>query len=387
MKKKFQILFLFLFVGCSLCMAKKVSVVYPRVEMQENPLGIDLKNPHFSWQLASDVKDVKQMGYEIQLAADLRDLKRGDNLIWKSGLVQSDKMQIEYEGLPMQSCEEYYWRVRVQTNHGMSSWSAIQRFSTGMLHAEDWHAKWIGENAMSNSGESQTELHTRLAARYLRKDFQASSHIDRATLYISGLGYYQAFLNGKSVSEDLLTPSITFYSETVYYNTYDVTDLLQEGDNALGVILGNGRYFWVRGSGMEGFGLPRLLAQLEIEYTDGSKKIIASDETWKVTSKGPIVANNEFDGEEYDMKKELPGWNLGGYDDSTWKNVDIMSVPCKRLLAQPSPSVAIMERIHPSSVTRLASGKVLIDMGQNMVGRLKASFKGKAGQKVVMRFA
>lgn len=387
MKKKFQILFLFLFVGCSLCMAKKVSVVYPRVEMQENPLGIDLKNPHFSWQLASDVKDVKQIGYEIQLAADLRDLKRGDNLIWKSGLVQSDKMQIEYEGLPMQSCEEYYWRVRVQTNHGMSSWSAIQRFSTGMLHAEDWHAEWIGENAMSNSGESQTELHTRLAARYLRKDFQASSHIDRATLYISGLGYYQAFLNGKSVSEDLLTPSITFYSETVYYNTYDVTDLLQEGDNALGVILGNGRYFWVRGSGMEGFGLPRLLAQLEIEYTDGSKKIIASDETWKVTSKGPIVANNEFDGEEYDMKKELPGWNLSGYDDSTWRNVDIMSVPCKRLLAQPSPSVAIMERIHPSSVTRLASGKVLIDMGQNMVGRLKASFKGKAGQKVVMRFA
>lgn len=387
MKKKFQILFLFLFVGLSLCMAKKVSVVYPRVEMQENPLGIDLKNPHFSWQLASDVKDVKQMGYEIQLAADLRDLKRGDNLIWESGLVQSDKMQIEYEGLPMQSCEEYYWRVRVQTNHGMSSWSAIQRFSTGMLHAEDWHAKWIGENAMSNSGESQTELHTRLAARYLRKDFQASSHIDRATLYISGLGYYQAFLNGKSVSEDLLTPSITFYSETVYYNTYDVTDLLQEGDNALGVILGNGRYFWVRGSGMEGFGLPRLLAQLEIEYTDGSKKIIASDETWKVTSKGPIVANNEFDGEEYDMKKELPGWNLSGYDDSTWKNVDIMSVPCKRLLAQPSPSVAIMERIYPSSVTRLASGKVLIDMGQNMVGRLKASFKGKAGQKVVMRFA
>lgn len=129
MKKKFQILFLFLFVGCSLCMAKKISVVYPRVEMQENPLGIDLKNPHFSWQLASDVKDVKQIGYEIQLAADLRDLKRGDNLIWKSGLVQSDKMQIEYEGLPMQSCEEYYWRVRVQTNHGMSSWSAIQRFS------------------------------------------------------------------------------------------------------------------------------------------------------------------------------------------------------------------------------------------------------------------
>ena len=112
------------------------------------------------------------------------------------------------------------------------------------------------------------------------------------------------------MSEDLLTPSITFYSETVYYNTYDVTDLLQEGDNALGVILGNGRYFWVRGSGMEGFGLPRLLAQLEIEYTDGSKKIIASDETWKVTSKGPIVANNEFDGEEYDMKKELPGWKL-----------------------------------------------------------------------------
>lgn len=387
MKKKFPILLLFVCSGFSLGVAQKVSVVSPRVEMQENPLGIDRKDPHFSWQLKSGMNDVQQTGYEIQMGTDLQGLKRGNNLMWQSGLVSSDHMQVGYQGSPLQSGKEYYWRVRVHTNCGESHWSAVQRFTTGLLHDTDWVAKWIGEDAMSNPDESQTELHTRLAARYLRKDFQASSHVSRATLYISGLGYYQAFLNGKCVSEDLLTPSITFYSETVYYNTYDVTRLVHGGDNALGVILGNGRYFWVRGSGMEGFGLPRLLAQLVIEYADGTQKIIASDETWKVTSKGPIVANNEFDGEEYDMRKELSGWNVSGYNDAAWKNADIMSVPCKRLRAQPCPSVAVMERLRPLSVTRLASGKVLIDMGQNMVGRLNASFQGKEGQKVIMRFA
>ena len=179
--------------------------------MQENPLGIDLKNPHFSWQLASDVKDVKQIGYEIQLAADLRDLKRGDNLIWKSGLVQSDKMQIEYEGLPMQSCEEYYWRVRVQTNHGMSSWSAIQRFFYGMLHAEDWLLNGLVKMQCQFRRVTDGTSYTVGCQIFCEKTFQASSHIDRATLYISGLGYYQAFLNGKSVSEDLLTPSIYIF--------------------------------------------------------------------------------------------------------------------------------------------------------------------------------
>ena len=368
-------------------MAENVSIVNMRVEMQENPLGIDISTPRFSWQLFSKHINVVQHGYEIQVSESLKGLKKSDDFVWTTFSTKSDTMYTVYSGVPLLPCKKYYWRIRVHTNYGKSKWSSVQHFSTGMLNGKGWKAKWIGEDSISNPRESRTEFHTRLAARYLRKEFSNDNKVCRATLYISGLGYYKAFLNGKCISDNMLSPATTFYSETVFYNTYDVTNLLKLGGNSIGVILGNGRYFWIRGNGIEGFGLPRLLAQLEIEYKDGSSKVVITDQTWKVTSKGPIVANNEYDGEEYDMRKELVGWNLYGYDDISWKTADIMQTPSKRIVSQPCPSVRIMERISPVSVTHLPSGKILVDMGQNMVGRLKFTLRARSGKKITLRFS
>jgi len=189
------------------------------------------------------------------------------------------------------------------------------------------HDEYPGETDKGN---------TRLAARYLRKPFENEGRVQRAVLYISGLGAYEAYINGQRVSDDVLAPTVSWFPKRVYYNVYDVTPLLKEKNIVFGVKLGNGRYFGMRESSTQVFGLPRLLAQLEIEYADGTTKTITSDESWKVTSNGPIIANNEFDGEEYDARKELHGWNEPNYDDSMWEPVDLMAAPEGMMTAQPT---------------------------------------------------
>lgn len=370
--------------GCS----HAVTLEQPRCEYQEQPEGVAVANPVFSWHLGSEEFGVVQTAYEISVAASAKELG-SRSALWNSGRVDSDAMQAVYAGAQLEPGRDYYWTVRAHTNAGTTQWSEPHRFSTAL--ADDaWKADWIGENRLSNPGENQDSLHTRLAARYLRKEFDNGRRkVRRAMLYISGLGACEAYLNGERIGDDFLAPAITFYSKTVYYNTYDVTRLLQKGGNTLGVILGNGRYFWLRAQGkpIAGFGLPRLLAQLEIEYADGSSRTVTTDGTWQVTSLGPIVANNEYDGEEYDMRRELPGWNTTGYDASAWQQADIMDAPAGKLCAQPCPGISVMERVHPASITRMPSGKVLVDMGQNMVGRLNARFSAGSGKPVVMRFA
>ncbi len=369
--------------GCS------VRLECPRVEMQEEPLGISAEHPVFSWHLSSDRHGVEQTAYEIRVSETPGGLNHESSLVWNSGKVSSDAMQAAYGGEPLEPGTDYYWKVRVHTNAGMTSWSRVHRFSTA-IEADRWQAEWIGEDRLSNPGENRDSLHTRLAARYLRKEFAGGNRkVNRAMLYISGVGAYEAYLNGERIGDGFLTPAITFYSKLVYYNTYDVTDMVRKGDNALGVVLGNGRYFWLRAQGkpVAGFGLPRLLARLEVEYADGSSQAVVSDGSWKVTSHGPIVANNEYDGEEYDARLELPGWNRSGYDDTGWQPADVMPAPEGQLLSQPCPPIRVMERVRPVSITPMPSGRYLVDMGQNMAGRLKATFYARKDSPVTMRFA
>ena len=387
--KKIQLLCVLLYfcivTGCS----DAVRLESPRLEMQETPLGVSVPHPVFSWHLASDRKGVEQNAYEIRVSHTLEGLDSESSLVWNSGKVASDAMQAAYDGQALEQGTDYYWKVRAYTNEGTTSWSKAHRFSTA-ISADRWQAEWIGEDRLSNPGENRDSLYTRLAARYLRKEFAGGQKdIRRAMLYISGLGAYEAYLNGERVSDDFLAPALTFYSKLVYYNTYDVTRLLHKGDNTLGVVLGNGRYFWLRAQGkpIAGFGLPRLLARLEVEYEDGSRQAVVTDGSWKVTSKGPIIANNEYDGEEYDARKELPGWNRSGYDDTGWQPADVVSAPAGQLCAQPCPPIRVMERVRPVSITRMPSGKYLVDMGQNMVGRLNATFTARKDSVVAMRFS
>ncbi|MFA6702481.1 MAG: family 78 glycoside hydrolase catalytic domain [Dysgonamonadaceae bacterium] len=359
-----------------------------KVEMQENPQGIATLQPRFSWKISSTESDLKQISYQIQVASSSKDLKKGKNLLWDSGIVTSEQSHlISYNGDALKSKGKYYWRVRVITNQGKNDWSDINQWSMAILNSNEWLAKWIGENSLSNAKETAKD-NTRLAARYLRKPFEVKRDIKRATIYISGLGSYEAAINGKKISEDVLSPTPSWYPDRVYYNVYDVTSLIQKKANLLSVTLGNGRFFGMRGNETMMFGLPRLITQLEIEYKDGTFDRIVSDESWKVTSKGPIVANNEFDGVEYDSRLELIGWESAKYNDSNWKNADIMEAPKGKLTAQPNPNIRVQDEVTPVGITKLSDGKYILDMGQNMVGWLKVnSLTATKGKPIVFRFA
>ncbi len=369
------------------CQGRAVKVDSLKVEMQENPVGVGTSTPRFSWQITSSVQDIHQKAYRIQVARSEQDLKKETNLLWDSEDVPNDEsVLIPYEGEALLSGEVYYWRVKAITNQGETAWSKTGHWSMALLNASEWQAKWIGEDTLSNPGETGRG-DTRLAARYLRKPFESAKRVKRAVLYISGLGAYEAYINGQRVSDDILAPTVSWYPERVYYNVHDVTRLMWKNDNLLAVKLGNGRYFGMRESDTQVFGLPRLLAQLEIEYTDGTREMVVSDESWEVTSKGPVVANNEFDGEEYDARKELPLWNLIR-DDTAWKQADIMAAPGGTLTAQPNPNIRIQEELTPVSITGLPGGKFILDMGQNMVGWIAINrLKAKKEQPITLRFA
>lgn len=374
-----------LMAGCGKAQTEVVSL---NVEMQENPQGVATAHPRFSWQIRSALSDVVQLSYQIQVARSENDLKKEQNLLWDSGVVESDlSVLIPYAGEKLLSRKSYFWRVKVITNKGETAWSNTGHWNMALLDKAEWQARWIGEDSLSNPEETM-KGNTRLAARYLRKPFTAGRQVKRAMLYISGLGSYEAYLNGDKVSDDVFAPTVSWYPERVYYNVYDVTSLARKGDNLLAVKLGNGRYFGMRESPTQLFGLPRLLAQLELEYGDGTSDLIVSDASWKVTSKGPIIANNEFDGEEYDARLEIKEWNRAGFDDSLWQPVDLMAEPGGELTAQPNPNIRVMEEIAPAGITELADGRYILDMGQNMVGWLRmTNLKGKKDQPVTFRFA
>jgi alpha-L-rhamnosidase len=373
-----------LLAGCT--PAGEVTITGLQVEARENPEGVGTDAPRFSWKLQSTARNVMQTAYRIKVAASLDGLKTGRDLLWDSGKVDSDQsLLVPYPGMLPGSGAACFWSVEVWTTAGTG---AIQtgRWSTA-LSDDAWIAAWIG---IDNPDElTVTDSRTRLAARYLRKDFTVAAHaaVKRAVLYISGVGSSVPYLNGTRISDDVFAPLPTLYTATVFYNTYDVTSLLKQDANTLGVALGNGRYLTMRQPGMVGFGLPRLIAQLDVEYADGTHDLVATDNTWQATADGPIVANNEFDGEEYDARREQGDWATPGYDASQWQAADLMDEPGGQLTAQPSDNLTVMETLKPVSIKPAADGKYIIDMGQNMVGWLHVALKGRKDQPVVLRFA
>ena len=377
------------------CDDKRVTVGDLTVEMLENPVGLDERTPRFGWQLRSDLRDVAQASYRIVVAGSENDLKKEQNLIWDSGEVPSgESVWVEYGGPQLESRKDYFWKVRVTTNTGDETWSEPARWSMALLDDSDWQAGWIGIDSALNATD-RMEGDSRLAARYLRKPFDVEGKVKNARLYISGLGLYECYLNGKRVGESVLAPTATDYSTNVPYNTFDVREFIKDKQNAIGVTLGNGRFFAMRlgdpSAGLLGslrqFGFPKLLAQLEIEYENGERQVVVTDTTWRLTTDGPIIANNEFDGEEYDASKELGKWSEAGYDDSAWMNACSVGAPEGALHAQRNPNIRVMEEIDPVAISQLNDSTYILDMGQNMVGWLNVTLKGEKGEPVRLRFA
>lgn len=362
-----------------------------RCELLENPIGIDLPHPRFSWRLFADnERNVNQTSYHILVASSQENLAQNIGDVWDSGVINSDQSQwVSYNGKQLKSNQFYYWKVRVQTNKGETTWSSQAHWSMGLLNENDWKSRWIGiDQAMPWDSETQF---SRLSARYLRTEFDVNKTVKRAVVHIAGLGLYELFLNGERVGDQVLAPAPTDYNKTILYNSYDVTSMLQTDKNAIGVTLGNGRYYTMRQNfkpyKIADYGYPKMRLTLIVEYSDGTKSSIVSDEKWKLMADGPILTNNEYDGEEYDARKELTGWNSPGYDDSSWQQAARVAIPIGTLRAQMMEGMKVVDSVKPVSITQLSDGKHILDMGQNMVGWIKFNLAADRGDSIQLRFA
>ena len=361
-----------------------------RTELLKNPEGIGTATPKFSWIIESKDRNVEQKAYAFLAASSLDKLNEKDADLWNSGKIESrESTKVLYAGKALESRSQVFWKVKVYSNKGDSAWSDVSKFSIGLLNNNDWIAKWIGLDKLFpwDSGE----MHSRLSARYLRKEFTSTKDVKSAKVYISGLGLYELYINGEKIGDQVLAPGPTDYFKTVLYNTFDVTAYIKQGKNAIGTILGNGRYFNMRQNfkphKIKTFGYPKMLLQFEIEYVDGTKEIIVSDNTWKITTDGPIRSNNDFDGEEYDANKELRGWNTVGYNDRRWQRAELVEAPGGIITAQMNENMKVMNVIKPIAINALAADTFIIDMGQNMTGWPSLKAKGEKGDKITLRLA
>jgi alpha-L-rhamnosidase len=292
-------------------------------------------------------------------------------------------LTIEFDrGAPMVIPTDDSWKV---SDKEMAGWN-----KTGFDDSNWPAAKKIGPAGMQPWGNVRISESRRLPARYLRKEFSAGKKIRRAMIYFSGLGLSELYLNGAKVGDAVLSPAFTQYNKRAFYVAYDVTKNLRRGKNVMGVILGNGRFYADRShvySGTENFGWPKLLLKLRIEFSDGSISEIVSDDSWKLTANGPIVANNDYDGEEYDARKEFSGWDEAGFDDSSWQAAQTVSAPCQNICAQMQQPVRVTQTIMPISVHEVSPGVFIYDLGQNIAGWCRLTVSGPAGTRVVLRHA
>jgi len=286
------------------------------------------------------------------------------------------------QGDPLVIATDDAWRTTDKAAGGWNAWD---------YDDAAWRsAKVLGPVGMPPWGEVSVAADRRLPARMLRKEFDATKPVRRAMVYLSGLGLSELYLNGQKVGDQVLSPALSEYQRRVFYVAYDVTTQIKRGRNALGAWLGNGRFYAPRTTaptGTRGFGFPKLLLQLEVDYTDGSRAALASDASWKVTDEGPILANNEYDGEEYDARQEMPGWANAGFDDSRWQPAAIVPAPGGALSAPMLAPIRVTGSLRPVAMKETKPGVFIFDLGQNMVGWCRLKVRGPAGAKVSLRHA
>ena len=311
------------------------------------------------------------------LAVEARNVGNNPN---PAGLLAKLKVELT-PGNPFTLATGENWKSAANSETG---WTAL-----GFDDAAWAQARLLGEYGTQTWGIIQSDERP-LPARYLRREFSVAKKIRRATAYMCGLGLSELFLNGRKVSDDVLSPAIAEYDQRAFYVTYDVTGQLRRGDNAVGIMLGNGRYYAPRVSvpaACRTFGYPKLLLQLNIEYTDGTTTQVVSDENWKLTTNGPIRANNEFDGEGYDARMEMPGWNQTQFNDSRWEPVQLVAPGAPVLSAQIGEPIRVMDTLHPVAITNPKPGVYIYDLGQNLAGWCRLKVSGPAGTVVRLRHA
>ncbi len=410
--------------------AGQLEPVALRCEYRVNPAGIDEAQPRLTWRVESNERGQKQTAYHILVASSAAALKNNEGDLWDSGKVASGQtVNVVYSGRPLASRQPCFWKVRVWDKHGRARWSEPAWWTMGLLQADDWSANYI-------SFRETTPVHTNNQTLFLppahqyRKDFAAPKAVKRATIYATALGIHELYLNGERVGDAWFAPGWTDYHQRAYYSTYDVTRLVKNGANTLGAWVADGWY-----SGYIGFGLltgigtekigrysygktPALMAQLEIEYTDGSRETIVTDKSWKVTGDGPVREGDFLMGEFYDARMENPGWSQAGFDAGKWEpailarengsvpatfyefqnpasgnKVEVKGRPVDlgfrrppKLEAFPGLPVRAIEEIKPVAITSPTNGVYIFNLGQNFAGVIRLKVKGLAGTTIQLRY-
>lgn len=354
-----------------------------KCEFRSQPLGIDAARPRLSWILAGSPgqRNQRQSAYRIVVSSD-----RG--ALWDSGKVISrEQNNIAYGGKALRSGEICRWKVQVWDGIGRASWSKAALWEMGLLRPEDWMGEWISDS------KSDAEFYKDDPAPLFRKEFVAGREVARARLYITGLGYYEASLNGTRIGDHVLDPGWTDVDKRVFYSVFDVTKMLKRGKNCLGVMLGNGWYNPLPLRLFGSFNLrehltvgrPRLIAQLRVEFKDGSSETIASDPSWKVGD-GPLVRNNIYLGEVYDARREQMGWDKPGFDDSGWRSPGLPLKKLGPLVAQPLPPIRVTARWKAAKVSEPKPGVLIYDCGVNFAGWVSLKLNVPAGTEIRMRY-
>ena len=373
-------------------------------EYRENPINLDMAQPRFSWILESEQRGQKQIAYQLIVASSEEKLRQGNGDLWNSGKVESSQsIHISYKGTSLTSNQTAYWKVRVWDKDSTSSeYSEPATFSTAILKYTDWQAKWIGKlyhsDPMTESGyyNNQIKLNARgdstnanPRSLLLRKELDVTKKIIKATAHVTGLGYYEFFINGQIIGDYLLSPAKTLYIKSILYDTFDVTQLLQKDKNTLGIMLGNGWFnplkkWW--SWHMQWYGDKRAYLQMHIEYADGTSEVVVSDESWK-SAPGPVISSCIYDGEIYDATKEIPNWKKPNFNDTSWESADVMESPRGKLMPQAMQAIKRTQILKPKTITNPKPGIYVYDLGQNFSGWVKLSVDGSRGDSVTIEYA
>lgn len=357
-------------------------------EWRHDPVGSVSPNPPFGWTLRAgkpDARDITITGYRILVASSLKLLASNTGDVWDSGKAISPNMfGIRYEGGPLTSHTSYYWKVRTWDGAQLpSEWSVPAQFTMGLLQPQDWIAHWIAATPDSSSLASEGSPSLSKPLPIFRKEFVLRKQIAQALIFVSGLGQYEARIDGQNITEAVLTPGWTDYKKRVLYDTYDITQLLHSGNNTIGVMLGNGmynvepakeRYAKFTGS----FGQPKLILQIYVRYSDGSETTIISDDTWK-TAPGPILFSSTYGGEDYDARREQEGWDKAGFNDSMWSQALQVNGPDGELTSEQIPLIHLSHTYKPATVTEPKPGISVYDLGQNFAGWPDVTVSGAKG--------
>ncbi|WP_437919734.1 glycoside hydrolase family 78 protein [Sphingobacterium sp. LRF_L2] len=344
-----------------------------------SPLGIDNPNPRLIWKVTDQNDGAKQTAYRIVVGIDSNEVVKGEGRIWDSNRMENDSQLVRYDGVALQPLTRYFWKVSLWDTHGAVLNSDVAAFETGMMGEQRWQGTWISDHH---------DIQYR-PAPYFRKEFVASKPIKRARVYIAVAGLYELSLNGQRVGDQRLNPMYTRFDRRTLYVAHDVTTMLQKGENAIGVVLGNG---WYNHQAIAVWDFhnapwrarPTFCMDLRIEYADGSIETIVSERDWK-TSAGPIVSNNIYTGEHYDARLEQEGWDKVGFVDSAWSGVRYRAAPSNHIVSQQVVPIRLVNVYHPQSVKKINDTTYVFDMGQNMAGVSEVKLTGQEGTVVKIK--